>query len=282
MGSTNFQIFNPGFVNSDSDAIYTVDPLRTGGIGVGAIVPSATLNKVLAQNSSGVAALMQSLANKGFNAIDSNYTALVTMLANILTTADVRTNLSLVSYSPNPVFNAALNTKFQMTLTGNVASSTLTGAQAGDIIQMCLIQDSVGNRSFVWPSNMIGATNISLAANSATVLSFFVESSGPAVCITPYAPAQIASAGYQRLPNGLLFQWGGVGGFGPGTSVPITFPLVFNQLFVIAIAPDITANQDTTNWFAATSRSNSGFSMYQAPSGGAWSQALHTYIAIGT
>jgi len=94
-GTNNFLQFNPTEFNQESDVAYAADSLRAGGIPHNAIIPSPLLNKFCYQSSTMVAALAQMLANKGFNVSDADFPTLYTLLANILTTADL-TGLRLI------------------------------------------------------------------------------------------------------------------------------------------------------------------------------------------
>jgi hypothetical protein len=92
-GTNNYQIWNPGSANQESDAAYASDSLRTGGAGTGAIFPSPTANKLFFQLSMMTYALAQMMANKNYNIIDNNAPNLVAALTNILTNADIPGNL---------------------------------------------------------------------------------------------------------------------------------------------------------------------------------------------
>ena len=72
-----------------------------------------------------------------------------------------------VAFSATPTFNAALGSTFKITLTGNVTSSTLAGAQAGQILIFEITQDGVGSRSFVWPANVLNPDAIEGSNNGA-------------------------------------------------------------------------------------------------------------------
>ena len=124
--------------------------------------------------STGVAALMQSLANKGFNCNDANYSGLVSTLANIQTTADIRTNPTVVPFSTNPVFNAVSNTKFEITLVANVNGSTLANVQHGDVIFFQITQGGSGGYAFTWPANCISPPDVGSSSGAVTVVSFYV------------------------------------------------------------------------------------------------------------
>ncbi len=93
-GSTNFKQWNPALANIQSDAAYEADTMRSGGAIDGVYEPELH-NKFAYQVSAMVAAIAQSLAAKGFVVEDGsagttghNFSALVAVLANILTTAD--------------------------------------------------------------------------------------------------------------------------------------------------------------------------------------------------
>ena len=85
MPNNNFQQFNPGTSNQESDSAYTADSLRSGGITVNAILPSPFLNKLFYQLSTMVAAIALFLNNLGFDATDASLATLATNLTNALT-----------------------------------------------------------------------------------------------------------------------------------------------------------------------------------------------------
>lgn len=65
-----------------------------------------------------------------------------------------------VTFSATPTFTATLGTKFKITLTGNVTSSTLAGAVADQILIFEITQDGVGGHTFVWPANVLNPESI--------------------------------------------------------------------------------------------------------------------------
>lgn len=83
---------------------------------------------------------------------------------------------SVVTFSANPIFSVNGNdARFKLTLTGNVASSTLSGAAAGNIITFIIVQDGTGGRSFTWPGTVLGAIPVGLAAGQVTVQSLIFD-----------------------------------------------------------------------------------------------------------
>lgn len=170
-GATNFLQWNPTQNNQETDAQYQADSQRVGGAPVGTPWPSRTANKALYQVSTGVAALMQMMANKGFTVSDTNFGTLASVLAAIQTTADKKTPYQIVSYSPSVTLNAATTSAFQINLAGN-CSITISGGASGDTILLILIQDATGNRTInvasMFPGTVVEQPNP--ANNIATVI----------------------------------------------------------------------------------------------------------------
>jgi len=91
-----------------------------------------------------------------------------------------------VSFSATPTFARSTNIQeFTLTLSGNVTSSTLTGAVGNDILIFQVCQDTSGGRTFVWPSGFGLAATISPTANSCTRQQFVWDGANA----NPSAPA---------------------------------------------------------------------------------------------
>jgi len=179
MATTTLLPFNPTQTNQESDAAYLADSNRTGGFGTDAIWPSPLANKTLNQMSNYLYAFFTSFANKGFTTNDDDISLLIAQCANFLTTADIQPDLVSVAYSPTPVFNAGAANGFQMTLSGNVTSSSFSGLIApGQIYRFVFVQDGTGGRTVVWPSNVIGGQQPNPVANSETAFLFVADLAG--------------------------------------------------------------------------------------------------------
>lgn len=74
-GSSNFKVFNETFTNAQSDADYTAETQRTGGL-LNGMAKTAMHNKLFRQLSIMVAAVGQFIANLGGNASDVDLPAL--------------------------------------------------------------------------------------------------------------------------------------------------------------------------------------------------------------
>jgi len=174
MASTNFLQWNPTAANQESDSAYLGDSQRSGGAPTGVEFPSATANKLFYQISTFITALANSLVNKGYSPMDSNISSLQSVLANIVTFADLKPNLTAVSFSTNPQFNAQYTNGFELDLAGNVTGSTLINYSVGQILTFVITQGSVGY-SFVPPSNITGWIPINMNPGTSTVQQFIVQ-----------------------------------------------------------------------------------------------------------
>lgn len=83
--------------------------------------------------------------------------------------------LQIVSFSATPTFNAGLYNSFEMTLTGNVTSSTVTGAVVGQQLNFIIQQDGTGGRTFAWPANFVNAPAVGALASASTSASFVYD-----------------------------------------------------------------------------------------------------------
>jgi hypothetical protein len=200
MGSSNFLQFNPSAANQQTDAQYLTDATRVGGAGVDAEWPSPSANKTLYQGSTGVTALMQMMANKGFAVSDADIAVLTGVLANILTTADIQGALQSVAYSPSLALNAAAYSGFQISLTGNT-TLTISGQTVGQIIVLLFVQDATGGHTVTFPSNIIGASQPDPTASVITAQAFktnaalTLEPMGPAMSVNGVVNTPIGAAG---------------------------------------------------------------------------------------
>ena len=83
--------------------------------------------------------------------------------------------LNTVSFSATPTFDASLGNTQKITLTGNVTSSTLANASAGEQIHFFVCQDASGGHTFAWPSNLTGGMTVSSAGSTCSAQSFIFD-----------------------------------------------------------------------------------------------------------
>ncbi len=82
------------------------------------------------------------------------------------------TTQTVVTFSATPTFDAVWANNFKITLTGNVTSSTLSNARVGQVLTFQICQDATGSRTFVWPTNVKGATTIGSTLSTCSAQSF--------------------------------------------------------------------------------------------------------------
>ena len=178
-GSTNILQWNPNATNVETDSQYNSDSQRQNGAVDGQEFLSVTANKLFQQMTWMVAALAQSLANKGFTVSDSNYQNLVAMFSNMLTTADVPSPFQEIAFSSSGplTFNAAGggNRTWRVDLSANVTSMSLINSTPGQSFTFQFVQDGVGGRTITGVgAQFLGWGNISQGPNSITTQTFTV------------------------------------------------------------------------------------------------------------
>lgn len=89
---------------------------------------------------------------------------------------DVRQGgLTTVTFSATPTFDASTANLFKITLTGNVTSSTLINAVAGEPLAFMVCQDAIGSRTFVPPTNMLNWVTVPTGANACVLETFYYD-----------------------------------------------------------------------------------------------------------
>lgn len=79
----------------------------------------------------------------------------------------------VVPFSITPTFDATDNSGFEITLTGDVIASAITGLHAGMLVAFIIRQDSGGGWAFPWPVNVIGGMDIGTAPNEVSTQLFY-------------------------------------------------------------------------------------------------------------
>jgi|GEM_PF-4716454 len=176
-GTTNFIQFNPTAANQETDSAYSGDSQRQNGAINGQLFNDILANKAFYQWSTFITALANALVNKNYSPNDTDINTLESVLANIVTFNDLKSNLSLVAFSPTPIFNATSTNGFDFTLAGNVTSSTLTGQAIGQILTFVITQGATPY-TFVPPAILNGWDPVSTLPNSITVQRFIVKEDG--------------------------------------------------------------------------------------------------------
>lgn len=121
---------------------------------------------------------------------------------------DVRLgSLTTVAFSATPTFDASTAASFKLTLTGNVTSSTLSNAVAGEPISFEICQDGTGGRTFVPPPNVLNMGTIVSTTSACSTQEFWFDGSN-AVSSGPMQssggsiiPGTLSVAGTSTLAN---------------------------------------------------------------------------------
>jgi hypothetical protein len=270
-GSTNFQQWNPAQANQESDAAYAADPQRTGGASNDSAFPSPTGNKLFYQVSTGITALMEMMATKGFTVNDTNIATLASVLSALLTTADIRPGLVALSYASVINCNVSQALGFEISLSGN-ATITTSGAQIGDIVTFVFAQDSAGGHGITWPSYFEGAAQPDTEANGRSSQIFKVVvgggflAIGPSmnqngICSTPIGTPVAASGAFTDLTAAT----GNIVGLTSATGDIST--LVSNSGAFNILTATTPASADNSTNAATTAWARLGFSVSLASNG---------------
>lgn len=182
--ANNFLQWNPNGANQETDSAYASDAQRSGGAAVGAGFPSATANKLFYQLSTGMAALMQMMATKGYSVLDSNLNTLAGVLAAIQTTADIKGLLTSLAWSSTITCDASKFNGFQIVLNGNT-TIVINNPTPGQILSFQFQQGGSGSYTVTWPSNFYGAPALDPLTGSYTLLSFEIGTDNAGRVFTP-------------------------------------------------------------------------------------------------
>lgn len=210
-GSTNFKQWNPAQVNQESDTQYASDSQRVGGAPDGTPFPAKTANKLFYQVSTGVTALMQMMANKGFVLNDTNIGTLASVLSVIQTSADIKRPLLVVPWAPNVILDCAHNSAFQVTLNGDMTIGA-GGFSPGTVVTLVLIQDNAGGHHVAWPG-VVGFQPINGVPGSVSVQQCIFSSVNTGYALNQelltFAPVQAGTGIGQNPPNAIKIGWSG-------------------------------------------------------------------------
>jgi hypothetical protein len=164
--------------NVDSQADFAGSGYQLIGFNTGIALPQQA-NKVWRQASM-MAAAWANLIAQTLNIYvpdDGNLAELIAWLQQ--TIKDLVTQLTVVTFSATPVFDANNGNIFEIFLAGNVTGSTFVNGRVGTFYTFIIHTGGIGaNYTFVWPTNIPGATPISTTRNTAIVQQFVMGSNG--------------------------------------------------------------------------------------------------------
>jgi len=172
-----------------------------------------------------------------------------------------------VTFSATPTFSSASCNIFQMTLTGNVASSIYSTATSGAQAIFILCQDSSGGHTFTWPTTMIDTPAINQTASQCTNV-YFVADATPkfhAVGAAGDGSHIVATtlnngAGSVTIPStGSAAIIAGSNGIVPSTCSTNNYVNQINSSGVLVCGTPVTANTGTTHQFFSSNTAGGVF-----------------------
>ena len=153
------------------------------------------------------------------------------------------TGLATVAFSSTPVFDASQGTTMKITLTGDVTSSTLSNAVAGQPVFVIVCQDGTGEHLFVPPVNLKWNTDAVRTANHCSAEGFAFDGA-TAYNLAPPTASYVGGTISGLSASGLTLQLNGgallsVG----GAATSFLFPngLSVGQAYSVTIAGQPTA-----------------------------------------
>jgi hypothetical protein len=249
-GSNNILQFDAAKNNIQTDIAYAASSDRTQGVQTGA-AHSNVHNKLFYQLSTLCAALGEMMAAKGYAISDASLSALTTVLANIMTLADM-TTYALTADLASYIAKAAVVTKtdsyafaaadYYKIFEANKATSmnlTLEAAATAGSGKWIRIKN-IGAGVVTLIGTLDGTVNPTMAQNDeVTIYSNGVTWKGKILAgATSYEfTASKTENGYQKLPSGLIIQWGKYSGaLTSDSSYAVNLPIAFPTAFLNATA----------------------------------------------
>jgi hypothetical protein len=243
-GSTNLQQWNPTGANQESDSAYTVDAQRTGGAANPSIFTSATANKLFYQLSTFLAAFGQALSAKGYTISDANLSTLAGVLANVVTEVDLAAALALyaplaspsLTGTPTAPTQAASDNSTHVATTAYVISAIASGLYNCSfplVTTNNIVVNTLANLVKAITNTPPSGDSTTTVPNTSWVSTYFAPFSA-------FAFSNSAGAGYQKLPYGLILQWGS-GSAPTGNGDLVNFTLAFPNACFQVVANDAGA-----------------------------------------
>jgi hypothetical protein len=118
-----------------------------------------------------------------------------------------------------------------------------------------------------------------LSANVASQMEYVSDGVGVWYAINGNFAGNFSSNGYQKLPSGLIIQWGGTASVPSGSNISVTYPIAFpNAALSVSMTPAVGSNIGIAYGYGASLTSASAFTAYSFASGGG---LTFRYTAIG-
>lgn len=153
-------------------------PLAYDGTSIVTFTPaSGTSTTIQAPSGDSFTLASQGSGNVSLNAKGSGNVSLTATsnAKHIVANSGIQHSEITVAFSATPTFNAGASDTFEITLTGNVTSSTLSNPGAGEHLTFTICQDATGGRTFAWPSGFRGQGTIGSTASTCSTQRFWYD-----------------------------------------------------------------------------------------------------------
>lgn len=240
---TNFLQFDASKNNMMSDASYSASTFLARGAVTG-VASSSAHNKLFYQISTMMAAIAQMMETKGYTISDTSLATLITELSHIMTEADMSSYATIASLADYIKKEAVvIKTSSYIILTTDMYK-TLEANSSGTLTFTLPAYTTVANGAWIKIKN-IGSGTLTLSGlidgaaskdlnqyEEITVYSDGVSWRGKVIASTSALSfdASLTENGYQKLPSGLIMQWGKyapVGGIVGDAGYAISFAVEF-------------------------------------------------------
>jgi hypothetical protein len=238
---TNFYQFDPSKNNMQSDAAYSSSSFRSQGAQTG-VASSSAHNKLFYQLSTMVAALAQMMEAKGYTMEDTSIATLVTELSNIMTEVDMADYASQAQLAGYIQKQAVIIKTISYVISPTDFYKTLEANSATALTFTLPLYTSVASGAWIKIKN-IGAGILSISGTvdgedpiyldqweEITIFSDGTAFRGKIISTASSLSfdASLTTNGYQKLPSGLIVQWGQYSSsITSETSISVSFPVAF-------------------------------------------------------
>lgn len=203
----------------------------------------------------------------------------------VLKAGDTMTGLLTLSGSPSTTNHAAnkgyvdTNLALKLNLTGGTLTGALTLAADPSTSLQAATKQYVDNTAVsVAGDTMTGY----LTLNADPTATLHAATKQYVDAITAQFAHLFANNGYQKIPGGLIIQWGVCGPFTNNSMGSITFPIAFpTGVFVVVTTQNPTAQTNRDNQLQVYNKSVTGFDWYSNDNGGITGDMSYNWISIG-